>query len=156
MFEFEEVRRLLDAGGGVAYVLVVVSLAMWTCAGLRALVLVGAGRSPPVYGRRAWNLREAARCEAYGVVLESLVRAAPLLGLLGTVSGMVETFASLRPSGGVALTHATEQTVANGISVALITTQLGLVIGIGGLMAARALDRWEARCKASLGRGEAV
>jgi biopolymer transport protein ExbB len=86
-------------------------------------------------------LVERDRTEAYDTVLHSLVASAPLLGLLGTVDGMVETFASLYARGGVALTHATEQTVAGGISLALVTTQLGLIIGIPGLAAAHVLRR---------------
>ncbi len=84
-----------------------------------------------------WVTHEADRTESYAALLHSLVAAAPLLGLLGTVSGMIETFASMHGAAG----HATEHTVAGGISIALITTQLGLVIGIPGLVAARLLDR---------------
>lgn len=95
-------------------------------------------------------------------VLRALVAAAPLLGLLGTVAGMVEMFGSLHPSphaplprswesflpAGPSLSRGTlggEATVAGGISVALITTQLGLVISAPGLVAARLLLRREAR-----------
>jgi biopolymer transport protein ExbB len=81
------------------------------------------------------------------------VTVAPLLGLLGTVSGMIETFASMQ---GVALTHATEQTVAGGISVALISTQLGLVIGVPGLAAARLLARAEQRRARELAQAHSV
>ena len=78
----------------------------------------------------------------YGMLLMGFVTVAPLMGLLGTVSGMIGTFASMP---GVALTHATEQTVAGGISIALISTQLGLVVGVPGLAAARLLARMEDR-----------
>ncbi len=78
----------------------------------------------------------------YGALLMGFVTVAPLLGLLGTVSGMIDTFASMP---GVAVSRATEQTVAGGISIALISTQLGLVIGVPGLAAARLLSRMEDR-----------
>jgi len=141
---------LIDAGGPVAYVLVVVSAVMWGAIVLRAFVLsrVGEGPAPrDVIQQRAWRMRELDACDAYAAALHSLVTAGPLLGLLGTVSGMIDTFASLRPQG-VAATHATEQTIAGGISVALITTQLGLAVGIAGVLAAHALDRWAARRRA--------
>ena len=58
----------------------------------------------------------------------TLVTAAPLLGLLGTVIGMLTTFKGLAVSSG-----ATLDLVAGGISEALITTQTGLVLAIPGL-----------------------
>jgi len=84
-----------------------------------------------------WVTHELDRTESFAAILHSLVAAAPLLGLLGTVSGMIETFSSMHGATG----HATEHTIAGGVSVALITTQLGLVIGIPGLVVARLLDR---------------
>ena len=91
-----------------------------------------------------WYRHALDRSEAHGTVLRAMVTAAPLLGLLGTVSGMVETFASLRAAGDT-VGRMAEQTVAGGISVALITTQMGLVVGIPGLAIARLLDRLEKR-----------
>lgn len=85
---------------------------------------------------------ERERVADFGLLHMGLVTVAPLLGLLGTVTGMIETFASME---GLGLTHATEQTVAGGISVALVSTQLGLVIGVPGLAAARFLARREQR-----------
>ena len=67
----------------------------------------------------------------------TLVGVAPLLGLLGTVSGMIETFDSLADmslfsqSGGI----------AGGISQALFTTQMGLAVAIPGLIVGGLLDR---------------
>ncbi len=83
---------------------------------------------------------ERERVTDFGTLLMGLVTIAPLLGLLGTVSGMIETFGSMRVA---ALTQATEQTVAGGISVALVSTQLGLMVGVPGLAAARLLGRLE-------------
>ena len=57
--------------------------------------------------------------------LAILVGAAPLLGLLGTVAGMLLTF-----SGMAAGNQAPIDTISTGISKALITTQAGLVIAI--------------------------
>lgn len=83
---------------------------------------------------------EQERVRDYGLLLNGLVTIAPLLGLLGTVTGMIETFASMNAS---VLTRAAEQSMAGGISIALISTQLGLVIGVPGLAAARLLSRRE-------------
>ena len=61
------------------------------------------------------------------VVLSVLVTIAPLMGLLGTVIGMLTTFRGLASSSGQAA-----ELVAEGIRVALITTQTGLMIAIPG------------------------
>lgn len=60
-------------------------------------------------------------------MLGALVTAAPLLGLLGTVFGMIDTFNSMGMD-----TADTATQVAGGISQALITTQLGLVAALPG------------------------
>lgn len=56
--------------------------------------------------------------------------AAPLLGLLGTVSGMLKTFQGL----GLRSSVNTMDLVAIGISEALITTEMGLTVGILSLV----------------------
>jgi biopolymer transport protein ExbB len=61
------------------------------------------------------------------VVLSVLVTVAPLMGLLGTVIGMLTTFRGLATASGQAV-----DLVADGIRVALITTQTGLMIAIPG------------------------
>ena len=59
-------------------------------------------------------------------ILESVVQAAPMLGLLGTVLGMIDAFGELSRGGG-----AVDPTqLAGGIWVALSTTALGLTIAI--------------------------
>lgn len=59
--------------------------------------------------------------------LSILVSVAPLMGLLGTVTGMLQTFEGLTKNVG-----RTIDLIAAGISEALITTQTGLVIAIPG------------------------
>lgn len=61
------------------------------------------------------------------VLLAALVAAAPLLGLMGTVFGMIKTFNAVSMQGGQ-----TSELVAGGISQALITTQVGLVAAVPG------------------------
>lgn len=55
--------------------------------------------------------------------------AAPLLGLLGTVSGIINTFKMMQISGGSDM-----QNVSGGISEALITTKYGLIVAIPALI----------------------
>ena len=62
-------------------------------------------------------------------IFQVLTSVAPLMGLLGTVAGMLKTFRGLS-SKGISLA---ENLVAVGISEALVTTQMGLSIGVIGL-----------------------
>lgn len=75
----------------------------------------------------------------YRVLVKSLVAIAPLLGLLGTVDGMIETFDSL---GEMALFSASGG-IAGGISKALFTTQMGLAVSIPGLLLGTMIERKE-------------
>ncbi|MFW5883371.1 MAG: MotA/TolQ/ExbB proton channel family protein [Verrucomicrobiota bacterium] len=68
-----------------------------------------------------------ARVDRRIVFLSILVSVAPLMGLLGTVMGMLATFEGLTKNVG-----RTIDLIAAGISEALITTQTGLVIAIPG------------------------
>lgn len=79
-------------------------------------------------------------------LVRSLVAVAPLLGLLGTVDGMIETFNSL---GDMALFSQTGG-IAGGISKALFTTQMGLAISIPGLLLGRVIERKERNVRREL------
>ena len=67
--------------------------------------------------------------ERYLNTLGTIAAAAPLLGLLGTVIGMIEIFGSQAPTGGN-----NPALLAHGISVALYNTAFGLMIAIPSLM----------------------
>ena len=62
-------------------------------------------------------------------LLESVIAIAPLLGLLGTVTGLMLTFASLNIGGGAASAESTTKAAA-GIGEALTTTAGGMVVAI--------------------------
>jgi biopolymer transport protein ExbB len=66
--------------------------------------------------------------ERYLNTLGTIAAAAPLLGLFGTVVGMIEIFGSQAPGGN------NPQMLAHGISVALYNTAFGLMIAIPSLM----------------------
>jgi biopolymer transport protein ExbB len=74
---------------------------------------------------------EMVRLERGLVVLEVIVGIAPLIGLIGTVSGLIHVFASLGLSAGAA----DAKRIALGISEALSTTIFGLGISVPSLIA---------------------
>ena len=80
------------------------------------------------------------------VILSALTAVAPLLGLLGTVSGMIETFTAVSQISG---TTGTE--VAGGISQALVTTQFGLVVAVPGVFGVSRLRGLSREVEANLG-----
>ena len=71
-------------------------------------------------------------------VMKICVSAAPLLGLLGTVTGMLATFGALATGSGG---DKTMGLVAGGISEALITTETGLIVALPGLFFQYQLSR---------------
>jgi biopolymer transport protein ExbB len=78
-------------------------------------------------GRRAVH-----RLERYLTALATIASAAPLMGLLGTVIGMIEIFGSQAPGSG-----SNPQMLAQGISIALYNTAFGLIVAIPTLMCYR-------------------
>lgn len=161
MSALDALLRLLREGGLVMLPLVGVTFVLWYAVGYRAHLLrqhvLASARvvAQRVAARRAPALRR--RLDDALAPLEdglsrnaSLARAvvlvAPLLGLLGTVSGMIELFDSL----GTGTFQAQEGGIAGGIAQALLTTELGLAIAIPGFFASRVLERREANLRGQL------
>ncbi|MBC7375871.1 MAG: MotA/TolQ/ExbB proton channel family protein [Burkholderiaceae bacterium] len=78
----------------------------------------------------------AHRLERYLPALATIASAAPLLGLLGTVIGMIEIFGSQAPSGtaGSGIGASNPALLAHGISIALYNTAFGLIVAIPSLI----------------------
>ena len=114
----------LVAGGPLMLPIVLVAFAIWMnylmgYLRLRRLHGIGLGC--------ATGIEDA--CSALDS-LRVLVAVAPLLGLLGTVLGIVETFRAMG-NGGPELT----ERFAEGLQVALFTTQAGLMAALPGIVA---------------------
>jgi biopolymer transport protein ExbB len=73
----------------------------------------------------------AHRLERYLSALATIASAAPLMGLFGTVVGMIEIFGSQTPG---AATGGNPAQLAHGISVALYNTAFGLIVAIPSLI----------------------
>lgn len=77
----------------------------------------------------------AARLQKYLGALATIASAAPLLGLLGTVIGMIEIFGSQAGDGlGVVPGGGNPGQLAHGISIALYNTAFGLIVAIPALI----------------------
>ncbi len=74
----------------------------------------------------------AHRLERYLSALATIASAAPLMGLFGTVVGMIDIFGSQNPAGGAAGGNPAQ--LAHGISVALYNTAFGLIVAIPSLI----------------------
>lgn len=86
-------------------------------------------------------LQELPAIERFGALIIMVAAVAPLLGLLGTVTGMIATFEIITEFG-----TGDPKMLSGGISEALITTQLGLVVAIPAVLLGNILK----------GRAEAV
>ena len=126
---WEKLTGYFEAGGPIMYALAGICLFLWYTIGFR-IYLLGAYESsrhedlPPV--------------KSFSTAAAAAVGVAPLLGLLGTVAGMIGLFDTL--ASGQVNTDLTSS-VAAGISTALFTTQFGLVIAIPGMFINRILAR---------------
>ena len=97
--------------------------------------------------------REGGPFERDQKLMKVCVSAAPLVGLLGTVTGMLATFDALaRGSGG----DKTMAQIAGGISEALVTTMTGLVVALPGVFFQYQLERGFARYRSFLTHMESV
>ena len=76
----------------------------------------------------------AAKLQKYLPALATIASAAPLLGLLGTVIGMIEIFGSQGSGGGMTPGGGNPAQLAHGISVALYNTAFGLLVAIPALV----------------------
>lgn len=146
MHLFDGLHRLTDDGGAVLVTIMVISTVMWTFIVERYIYLYF------IHPRRlrrhvndwasrqdhsswiAHNLREGligdinTSLRKNLLLIQTLVAILPLLGLLGTVTGMISTFEVMMVFG-----TGNTRGMSSGISQALITTAAGLVTSLSGL-----------------------
>lgn len=166
---FNEVLAYLNQGGFVMIPLALGCFVMWWAIGYRWYMMGGVathhavdklstkGKTPEIIKEAIKEMQEALdtqkdldkplvegllfpfreRLSSYDAVLAAMVTIAPLLGLLGTVIGMIDTFDTLgSPAiGGQSIG------ISAGVSKALFTTQMGLVVAVPGILFKRILKR---------------
>ena len=87
-------------------------------------------------------MHESERLDRYGSAIMVIAAVAPLLGLLGTVTGMIATFDIITEFG-----TGDPKLLSGGISIALVTTELGLIVAIPLLLLGNMLNGWAERIK---------
>lgn len=110
-------------------------------AGLPQQQLIDIAKRTPISQQRddfmvAYLMEYRHKVERFMNLVSVTASIAPLLGLLGTVSGMITTFKMMTIFG-----TGDASTVSGGISIALITTELGLIVAIPSLIASALLSR---------------
>ena len=87
-------------------------------------------------------LHESSHLSRFGTFILMIAAVAPLLGLLGTVTGMIQTFDVITEFG-----TSDPKLLSGGIATALVTTQLGLMVAIPVLLLGNLLNGWAERIK---------
>jgi biopolymer transport protein ExbB len=151
---YNALMDFLGAGGNVLFAIMVVTFFMWALIIERLMYWSGVHAGIAKRAQRAWSARsdhkswyahavrdrlisetmqEASR---FNGVIRALVAVTPLLGLLGTVTGMVEVFDVMAVTG-----SSNARLMAAGISKATIPTMAGLVASLSGLVFINAFDQ---------------
>ncbi len=138
---FDEIARRLEAGDEVGARVAAGRLPR--VAGFGATLLLDNTALPEDAQRALLEEKLASRLfqmERHIPLIQSLAAAAPLLGLLGTVSGLIHTFQAMKEFG-----SGNSQLLSRGISEALIAAQTGLLVAIILILMGHSLEgriRW--------------
>lgn len=90
-------------------------------------------------------LNESSQIDRFGAFVLVIAAVAPLMGLLGTVTGMIETFDVITEFG-----TGDPKLLSGGISAALVTTMFGLIVAIPLLLLGNLLSGWAQNIKDSM------
>lgn len=151
---FESLRDFTETGGIVLLFIGALIFVMWILI-LERIIYVNAGHRQYVKhtvakwdsrdDRTSWNAEQIRQAMISRVslklrfslpVIQSLVALCPLLGLMGTVTGMIQVFDAMAISGG-----GNARTMAAGVSQATIPTMAGMVGALSGVFASTWLTR---------------
>ena len=110
------------------------------------IVWVATKEKPSLDSLRSYARLEIVSMDRGMFILEIVISAAPLIGLLGTVTGLVRVFSQIPAGGGVGSTTI----FSEGIAMALLTTIIGLAIAIPTLVSHSYLSRLTEKRASSL------
>jgi biopolymer transport protein ExbB len=155
---YEAVNRFMDMGGDVLWMIAGLLFVMWMLIFERVYYFYAGWRADAGVAIASWEARpERKSWEAHQIrrmlisrardnintflpVIKTLVALCPLLGLLGTVTGMIEVFNIMAVTGG-----GDAKSMAGGVSRATIPTMAGMVAAISGVFANTYITRKAAR-----------
>jgi biopolymer transport protein ExbB len=154
----ESILAFMDKGGNVLWLIAILVFVMWTLIFERiwyfsfawrkdAARFINTWESRPE--RKSWNAKQVRMrllsqskelINSNMAVISTLVALCPLLGLLGTVTGMIEVFNVMAVTGG-----GDAKSMAGGVERATVPTMAGMVAALSGLFANTYLQRITAR-----------
>ena len=156
---FETILAFMEKGGNVLWIIAVLVFFMWTLIIERFIYFLGGGwkadRLAAVNSwegraeRKSWNAKQIrvkllSESKTYindnMSLIATCVALCPLLGLLGTVTGMIEVFNVMAVTGG-----GDAKSMAGGVERSTIPTMAGMVSALSGLFANTQLQRMAAR-----------
>jgi biopolymer transport protein ExbB len=145
--------QFIELGGGVLYFIAAITFLMWTLiferfwyfrAEHKTVVREASEKWEGRVERRSWSahaIREGLISDAADRITGSLpliqtcVMLCPLLGLLGTVTGMITVFDAMATMGGNA------RSMAAGVSQATIPTMSGMIASLSGVLGSTLIKR---------------
>lgn len=143
-----DIKAFLNQGGTILFYIAVMTFAMWTLVFERVWYFKGALKGDMQKYLDAWEARS--ECNSWNAhqiryayisrmdekvssnmnMIATMVSLCPLLGLLGTVTGMIDVFNVLALTGG-----GDAKSMAGGVSKATIPTMAGMVAALSGVFA---------------------
>lgn len=150
---WESVRDFIATGGDVLYIVAAVLVIMWVMMLERYLFLLtvfpsirktvianweARADTTSWYAHRireAWISEASEKLDARMILIKTMVAMCPLVGLLGTVTGMIQVFETMGNQG-----TGNPRLMAEGISMATIPTMSGMVAAISGVFFSARLE----------------
>jgi biopolymer transport protein ExbB len=151
---YDAIRDFLELGGPILRVIAIVILLMWVLilerliyfrTGMQDMIKEAFSRWEAREERRSWYahqirqemISEVKMAANRGIaMIQTLVALCPLLGLLGTVTGMVTVFEVMAITG-----SSNARSMASGVSMATIPTMAGMVGALSGIFLVTILTR---------------
>ncbi len=150
---FVAINRFFEQGGDVLYLIALTTFMMWVLILERVWYFVREHRNVVKSAMDSWESRDERKSWSARAIRRALVSEAgakisgsmpiiltcitlcPLLGLLGTVTGMIQVFDAMATQGGNA------RSMAAGVSAATIPTMSGMIASLSGIMGTTFLRR---------------
>ena len=154
----ETIRDFVEMGGDVLFVIGILTLFMWALIFERLVYIRGGHKKIVAAATEIWENRTdhsswnahmvrgrlisvvSSHMERHIPMIQTCVALCPLLGLLGTVTGMVEVFEVMAIAG-----SSNPRSMAAGVSKATVPTMAGMVAALSGIAMSTYLQRKASR-----------